>query len=476
MMTLIVQLQFASWWRDRRLAFVLTFFVAALAFVSVWSTHSDFTQQVAHAKAAETARQQWEGRGPAHPHSMAHFGDFAFRPSGPLARLDRGVQARLGKVLRIEGHRQGTPLYSDAARAGTVARFPRPDAAFLLHTVVPLLLIFLGALGLAADRETGRLRLSLVQGLAARTVVVGHFIALWGLSLALLLVIVASSWGASLVLGVAEHIELGRMSTFVTVYSLFLAVVSAAITTASVWARTGRSALLLLLALWVTGTVVLPRVTSSAANAVYPLPSRDAFQAGIKDARADGPDGHNPKDAFVQRRRQEVLSEYGVDTVSDLPINFDGVAMQLDEEFANQIWDEHHGKLESRMLRQSQLGSWGAVINPFQSVDHISMTGAGTDLLHDLDFLHQAESYRRMLVGKLNHEHAYGGSKTGDRSFKATPEFFASIAPFDYAAPHLSEVVHHRLKELIALVFWLIILVALLLRGGDRMERGTLPC
>ena len=183
-----------------------------------------------------------------------------------------------------------------------------------------------------------------------------------------------------------------------------------------------------------------------------------------------------PSRQTLQRRRQEVLSEYGVDTVSDLPINFDGVAMQLDEEFANQIWDEHHGKLESRMLRQSQLGSWGAVINPFQSVDHISMTVAGTDLLHDLDFLHQAESYRRMLVGKLNHEHAYGGSKTGDRSFKATPEFFASIAPFDYAAPHLSEVVHHRLKELIALVFWLIILVALLLRGGDRMERGTLPC
>ena len=101
---------------------------------------------------------------------MAHFGDFAFRPTGPLARLDRGVQARLGKVLRIEGHRQGTPLHSDAARAGSVARFDTPDAAFLLQTVVPLLLIFLGATGLASDRETGRLKLSLVQGASARAV------------------------------------------------------------------------------------------------------------------------------------------------------------------------------------------------------------------------------------------------------------------------------------------------------------------
>ncbi len=473
---LIVRLQFATWWRDRRLASVLIGSVLALVIVSVWSTHSDVDQREAYASAAATARQQWEGRGPAHPHSMAHFGDFAFRPSGPLARLDRGVQARLGKVLRIEGHRQGTPLYSDADRAGTVARFARPDAAFFLHTVVPLLLIFLGALGLASDRETGRLRLSLVQGLEARAVVAGHFLALWVLGLALLFVIVLASWGTSAFLGAAEHVEVGRMISFVGVYSVFLAVVSAAIAVASVWARTGRSALLVLLALWVAGTAVLPRVTSSAANAVYPLPSRDAFQAGIKAARAEGPDGHNPKDAFVQARRQEVLTEHGVDTVAELPFNFDGIAMQLDEEFANQIWDEHHGKLEAQMLRQSQFGSWGAVLNPFQSVDHISMTVAGTDLLHDLEFLHQAESYRRFLVGKLNHEHAYGGSKTGDRSFKATPAFFASFAPFSYAAPSLAEVLQHRLREMVALVVWLLILLVVLFRGGSRLERGTLPC
>ena len=128
------------------------------------------------------------------------------------------------------------------------------------------------------------------------------------------------------------------------------------------------------------------------------------------------------------------------------------------------------------MLRQSQLGSWGAVLNPFQSVDHISMTVAGTDLLHDLEFLDQAESYRRFLVGKLNHEHAYGGSRTGDRSFKATPEFFASFAPFSYAAPSLVEVLQHRLREMVALGVWLLILLMVLFRGGSRLERGTLPC
>ena len=475
-MGLIVRLQWARWLRDRRIASVLMASMVAVIAVAAWSTHSDVKQRMAHGEAAALARAQWEGRGPAHPHSMAHFGDFAFRPSGPLANLDRGVQARLGKVLRIEGHRQGTPLFADASRAGTVARFPRPDAAFFLHAVVPLLLIFLGALGLAADRDTGRLRLSLVQGLGGRAVVMGHFLALWGLGLGLLMVIVLTSWGISVASGLGLHTDWGRLLAFVFVHSVFLAVIAAAVGVASVWTRSGRTALLALLALWVAGTAVLPRATSSAAMALHPLPSRDAFQADIKADREAGPDGHNPKDAFVERRRQEVLEEYGVDTVNDLPINFDGIAMQLDEEFANRIWDEHHGKLERRMAQQSELGSWGSMLNPFQSVDNLSMAVTGTDLLHDLAFLHQAESYRRMLVGALNHEHAYGGSKTGDRSFKATPAFFASLDPFEYTAPSLQDALRNRLAEFIALMLWLVGLVAALFRAGARLERGSLPC
>ena len=218
------------------------------------------------------------------------------------------------------------------------------------------------------------------------------------------------------------------------------------------------------------------RVTSSTANALYPLPSRDALQARVKAAREQGPDGHNPKDLFVERRRREILVEYGVDAVEDLPINFDGIAMQLDEDFVNQLWDAHRDEIESQLARQSRLSRWGAVLNPFQSIDHISMTVAGTDLLHDLSFLHQAESYRRDLIGQLNHEHAYGGSKTGDRSFKATPAFFASLEPFHYASPSLLEALRHRTGELISLMLWLFSLFASLFIGGLRLERGTLPC
>jgi ABC-2 type transport system permease protein len=472
----IVRLQLAMWRRDRRLATILLALGLVLSAVSTWSVWSDVTQRQAHAEAAEAARDQWEGRGSVHPHSMAHFGDFAFRPSGPLARLDRGVQARLGKVLRIEGHKQGTPLHADAARAGSVARFPQPDAAFFLQGVIPLLLIFLGALGLASDRQSGRLRQALVQGVDARSLLGGHFLALWGLGLSLLLVVVLSSWLTSIWLGSAAAGDAARLMAFVGIHALFLAVVAATTVVASVWVRAGRSALLILLAIWVVGTAVLPRAVNSASNALYPLPSRDAFQAGMAAAREDGPDGHNPKDTFIEKRRQEVLREYGVDTVEELPINFDGLAMQLDEEYANRIWDEHHGRLEAQMARQTQFGSLAALLNPFQAVDHMSMAVTGTDLHHDLDFLHQAEAYRRRLIGALNHEHAYGGSKTGERSYKSTPEFYAGLEPFSYEAPGLLEAVRTRLWECIALLLWLVFLVVALVRGGKRLERGSLSC
>ena len=142
------------------------------------ATAEDIARHEAHVTASEQARAAWEARGDIHAHSMAHFGDYVFRPGGPLAQLDRGVQARLGKVLYIEAHRQGAPLFADASAAGPLARYARPDAAFLLQVVVPLLLLFLGGTGLASDRVSGRLKLALVQGARAHTVALSRMISI----------------------------------------------------------------------------------------------------------------------------------------------------------------------------------------------------------------------------------------------------------------------------------------------------------
>ncbi len=472
----VVALQLVSWLRDARLLGLLAAMMLALGVAASWATAADVSRQEAQVAAASAARDQWEGRGAAHPHSMAHFGDFAFRPSGSLARLDRGVQARLGKVVRVEGHHAGTPVHTDAARAGTVARFSPPDAAFLLQTVVPLLLVFLGATGLASDRASGRLKLALVQGVEARALVFGHMLALWGLGLVLVALVLVASLATSALLGAELIPSVGRLVGFAIVHATHLAVVSTGVVAAAVWSRSARSALLVLLAAWVVGTAVLPRATASVATAAYPLPSQDAFQASLKAAKEAGPDGHNPQDSLLAERRQEVLAEHGVETVEELPFNFDGIAMQIGEDFGDRVWDEHAGALRARLEQQAFVGSLAAVLNPFQAVDHLSMALAGTDLAHDLDFRQQAEQYRRQLIAALNHEHAYGGSRAGERGWTASAEFYEGLAPFTYVPPALTAGTRHRQPEVAGLVLWLLGLLGLLVVGAGRLERGQLPC
>jgi ABC-2 type transport system permease protein len=96
---------------------------------------------------------------------------------------------------------------------------------------------------------------------------------------------------------------------------------------------------------------------------------------------------------------------------------------------------------------------------------------AGTDLHHAVDFQRQAESYRRDLVRRLNHEHAWGGSKTGDWGFKATAEFFRGVPDFEYRAPGLSFSAAHRRLEVLSLLAWSVGAALAVGLAARRLER-----
>lgn len=475
MIALFARLEITRWRRDRGVVWTLVAASLAVALAAAWATVTDIDRQDAQVAAAADAREAWEGRGAIHPHRMAHFGDYVFRPSGPLARLDRGVQARLGNVLRVEAHKKNTPLHANADDAGTLARFARPDSAFLMQTIVPLLLIFLGGTGLATDRESGRLKLSIVQGARAAPMVLGRFIALWGVGLALLLLVVAVSLGTSAAAGGATETSVPRLAGFVGVHALYLAVVAAGVVAAAVWLRDVRSALLALLAAWVVATAILPRVTAGLVGAAWPLPSQDAFQSQLEEARSAGPDGHNPRDETLAQLRQQVLDEYGVETADQLPIDIGGIMMQADEDFGNQVWDEHYGELQRQLEHQAAVSTQVSVLNPYQAVDALSMALAGTDLTHDLAFQRQAEDYRRELVANLNDEHAHGRAQIpGSRNSSAA--FFAGFDTFAFEPPAAGPALRPRLAALFGLFAWAGILLATAVVGARRVERGSLPC
>ena len=79
---------------------------------------------------------------------------------------------------------------------------------------------------------------------------------------------------------------------------------------------------------------------------------------------------------------------------------------------------------------------------------------AGTDMFHHLEFLKQAENYRRVFIKALNDEYAFGGSKTGERSWKADTAFFQSVEDFRYVHPTFSNLSSKYVTDFIVLLFW----------------------
>ena len=138
------------------------------------------------------------------------------------------------------------------------------------------------------------------------------------------------------------------------------------------------------------------------------------------------------------------------------------------------MWDTHYGALRTRSNADSD--DRGALLNPVQAVDHLSMALTGTDLFHDIDFQAQAEAYRRDLVRALNHEHAYGGPEKRDRSWEASPEFFASLDAFAYTPPSIGAAIEHRAVELGSLLVWALLWLGAAWMGAGRLERDGRSC
>ena len=101
------------------------------------------------------------------------------------------------------------------------------------------------------------------------------------------------------------------------------------------------------------------------------------------------------------------MKEYAVSELSELPVNFRGILMQADEEYGNSVWTNILG-LSIINYKLKNIYQFTGIINPF-ALQSLSMGTAGTDMYHHLNFLSQAEKYRRVLIKKLNNKWRDGG-------------------------------------------------------------------
>lgn len=466
----MIQIIFNEWkilLRNKVLVYLTLFFAITLTAVTWLGVVQNRTQQEQQQQAQQHVREQWETIDAMNPHGAAHYGSYAFKPVTPLSSIDEGVNAVTGNVLRLEGHVQNEVVYSEASQSLSISKFGKLKPSLLLQYVIPLLLLFLAFSTISSEKESGRLKLLVFQGTPLSKLILAKTLSIWAYGLLLLVLTVVIS---AITIDHTETNGVGRILLLLLSYAAYYYIITALATYLSARLKSNTSALSSMLAIWMLWTVFLPKIWGNTAEKFYPLPSRQEFKSAMQEDRSKGLDGHNPSDQRSENLKKEVLAKYNVDAVEELPINYDGLRMQADEEYGNIVWDKHFGNNYTILKKQKRAYQLSGFVNPFASLQGMSMGFSGSDMLHHLDFLKQAENYRRDFIKKLNDKHAYGGSKTGDWSWEANNDFYKSISDFEYKTPTVNSISSNYILDMLSLALWVLLITLIVVFSTKKIK------
>ncbi|MFM8900913.1 MAG: DUF3526 domain-containing protein [Burkholderiales bacterium] len=458
--------------RDKRLrllaALVLVLMLCALAF----GADKAHRQSHAHAAASLTDRLIWESQGAKDPHAAAHFGQYVFTQTGPLALADPGVQPYTGSALWLEAHRQNELQFSAARDAGLSARFASLSLAFMVQTVLPLVVILLGFAAFSGERERGTLTQLMGLGCRSVTLLAGKGLGLV-VQLAVLLapvcliVVVTVFWageGASTPVGNS----LLRLALAVLGYALYLGGFVALTLAASAWFRHSRVALVVLLAFWLLNCFVASRVASDLAQAQTPLPSAQMFRSAVaQDKRKTF--GHDPQHPAYIAFQAEVLQTYGVQRLEDLPVNFRGLLPRRDDENGYRIFDKHVAALREGLNQQDRQRALAGPLFPMLALQPFSMGLAGTDNAHQFHFATAAEAHRRLIQNMVSDDLTHN-SRYGDKTYRADAQLWARIPEMAYQMPGAAWALKAQAQNLLSLLAWCVAASVLAVVAAHRMR------
>ncbi len=467
----IAHKEFIETLRDRRF-FVAALIVGGLLLVSLalgWQHSRQIERQ--HEAAAEMTRKQWLSQGEKAPHSAAHYGVYAFKPQMPLAFVDRGVEAYTGVAVWLEAHKQNDFRYRSAADQTALARFGELTAATVLQILLPLLIILLAFNAFAGERESGTLRQVLSLGVSAKNLAFGKVLGLTGV-LALLLVPAVLIGAVALMLNgdeAGEPFNAARFALLVIGYLLYLSVFVFVSLAVSARASSSRFALLVLLGFWITSCLIVPRAATDIARRIYPTASALEFAAQMENDIKNGTDGHNPSDKRLADLKNEAMQQYGVSRLEDLPVNFDGIALQAGEDFGNQVFDEHYGNLWNQFERQDKVRQLAAVLAPQLAASSLSRGLAGTDFAQHRDFAIAAENHRRLLIRTIN-EDTMKNARYGDTKYVASANLWEKVPEFQYAAPETAAILKKQSGGILVLFGWFVVSILLMIWATARMR------
>ena len=397
-------------WARSRLAIGASLLLLIVIVAAVVSTVSRVQAEAAARSAMQNAAEEtFLAQPDRHPHRMVHYGHYVFRTPAPLAVVDPGVDPLTGTVMFLEGHRQNTATFPNAYTAPRVAGFDYLTPAFAYQLLVPLVLIVIGFSAVSRERELATDIQLAAQGTPAAALFVGKSLALLSFCAVLLIPLLI---GSSLALGKGEALSI--VATLVFAYLAYLAVWTFAIVGISARAKTSAMSLLWCFVAWLSVVIIIPRIASDVAATTTPITGKIESDFALIEAMREVGDGHNASDPAFARLQAEILEQYDVDSVEDLPVNWRGIVAEAAEADLTDVLNEFADRRMDEESAQSRVARAGAIASPTLALRNVSMQAVGSDLATYHRFQREAEAARFEFVQGLNRAHVTELSYTDD--------------------------------------------------------------
>ncbi|WP_206244465.1 DUF3526 domain-containing protein [Novosphingobium terrae] len=396
--------------RNRALCLMLAVLAALLLGTGLTTLRDHAATARTFAQTEQAERDRWLSQSAKNPHRAAHFGLWVFRAPAPLSAIDPGTDPFVGRMLRVEAHHPNDPLFLSSLDEGPFHRAGVSTMADMIALFVPLAALLLGFASFAADRESGRLRMVIGAG--------GQVLQIASRRLAIRLAALAMATGLPmLAIGLMAGGEIALLIAMLLVALAYGAVFLAIGMAVSLRAPSSRAALALLLALWVTLCVLVPRLATAAVESALPTPSHTA----LLDEAAAINRAYNTPEAAAARKQQLMTQSAHMDVGGAMLYNRD--------HHDNATYDASLGRMTARLQRQDgwlTVAGLTSPLLPFQLAnDTLARSGANDHAA----FLQAAEAYRRRMSDLMNLDlraHPVAAGQT----YRAGRSLFAALPPF----------------------------------------------
>jgi ABC-2 type transport system permease protein len=470
----IAKEEWRQWSRSRLAVLSLIVFSILLLFTTALTMLD--AQEARHERLhqQEQAEETFLNQPDRHPHRMVHYGHYVFRAPPPLAMFDPGVDAVTGQSIFLEGHRQNSAMFADARAEARTGGFGALTPAKLYHLFLPLLIIALGHGVILREREARTLGPLLSQGVTGTRIYRGKLLALGALIGLLSMPALFSSIAASLS---GESLLAGLTLYFGNL--IYLGIWAALTLLVSVMTKSRGVALGVLTAVWVITVLVIPRIGVTSASTALPTEGKILTDMRMNDDLRKLGDGHNAADPAFEQLKANLLAEYDVDSVDELPVNFRGVvASKSEADLTDTLNHYAEHRMERERAQAAHLSAYGW-ISPYLAIGGASRNLAGTDLATHHRFLREAEALRYDFVQGLNKTHieklSYADDMNrnngdeGGRRARVDAKNWDVLSDFRFTPDTAQTRLGRAKSKLIALILWLVALVGLGLTAARRL-------